>query len=150
MDNSTCSVHDPCPQHAVLCLECPCLPCWSAEPHAFKDQLKRPLATKLFLIHQNIITHLSLTQCVITTVAVFFLTAGVSKRLLAWVFSTDQVSLYQCMKLKSESEVIQSCPTLRPHGLQPTWLLHPWDFPGKSTGVGCHCLLWGFFLLPSI
>ena len=19
--------------------------------------------------------------------------------------------------------------------------LHPWDFPGKSTGVGCHCLL---------
>ena len=24
----------------------------------------------------------------------------------------------------------------RPHGLQPTRLLHPWDFPGKSTGVG--------------
>jgi len=29
----------------------------------------------------------------------------------------------------------------RPHGLQPSRLLHPWDFPGKSTGVGCHCLL---------
>ena len=29
----------------------------------------------------------------------------------------------------------------RPHGLQPTRLLHPWDFPGKSTGVGHHCLL---------
>ena len=29
----------------------------------------------------------------------------------------------------------------RPHGLQPTRLLGPWDFPGKSTGVGCHCLL---------
>ena len=29
----------------------------------------------------------------------------------------------------------------RTHGLQPTRLLHPWDFPGKSTGVGCHCLL---------
>ena len=29
----------------------------------------------------------------------------------------------------------------RPHGLQPTRLLHPWGFPGKSTGVGCHCLL---------
>ena len=27
------------------------------------------------------------------------------------------------------------------HGLQPTRLLRPWDFPGKSTGVGCHCLL---------
>ena len=36
---------------------------------------------------------------------------------------------------------LQSCPTLRPHGLQPTRLLRPWDFPGKSTGVGCHCLL---------
>jgi len=31
--------------------------------------------------------------------------------------------------------------TVRPHGLQPTRLLHPWDFPGKSTGVACHCLL---------
>ena len=29
----------------------------------------------------------------------------------------------------------------RPHGLQPTRLLCPWDFPDKSTGVGCHRLL---------
>ena len=29
----------------------------------------------------------------------------------------------------------------RPHGLQPARLLHPWGFLGKSTGVGCHCLL---------
>ena len=28
----------------------------------------------------------------------------------------------------------------RPHGLQPSRFLHLWDFPGKSTGVGCHCL----------
>ena len=28
-----------------------------------------------------------------------------------------------------------------PHGLQPTRLLRPWDFPGRSTGVGCHRLL---------
>ena len=47
--------------------------------------------------------------------------------------------LLQCMKVKSESEVSQSCP--RPHGLQPTRLLRLWDFPGKSTGEGCHCLL---------
>ena len=31
--------------------------------------------------------------------------------------------------------------SLWPHGLQPPRLFHPWDFPGKSTGVGCHCLL---------
>ena len=38
----------------------------------------------------------------------------------------------------SRSVVSDSSP---PHGLQPTRLLRPWDFPGKSTGVGCHCLL---------
>ena len=31
--------------------------------------------------------------------------------------------------------------SLRPHELQPTRLLCPWVFPGKSTGVGCYCLL---------
>jgi len=31
--------------------------------------------------------------------------------------------------------------SLQPHGLQPTRLLRPWDFPGKNTGVGCHRLL---------
>ena len=31
--------------------------------------------------------------------------------------------------------------SLRSHGLQPTRLLCPWDFPGKSTRVGCHCLI---------
>ena len=29
----------------------------------------------------------------------------------------------------------------RPHRLQPTRLLRPWDSPGKNTGVGCHFLL---------
>ena len=28
----------------------------------------------------------------------------------------------------------------QPHGQQPIRLLCPWDFPGKSTEVGCHCL----------
>ena len=31
--------------------------------------------------------------------------------------------------------------SLLPHGLQPTRLFCPWDFPGKRTGVGCHFLL---------
>ena len=35
--------------------------------------------------------------------------------------------------------------SLRPHGLQPTSLLHPWNFLGKSTGVRCHCLFQGIF-----
>ena len=37
--------------------------------------------------------------------------------------------------------------SLQPHGLQPTRLLCPWDSPGKNTGVGCHALLQGIFLI---
>ena len=49
-------------------------------------------------------------------------------------------SLLQCMKVKSEREVAQSCQPSQPHGLQPSKLFRPWDFPGKNA-VGCHCLL---------
>ena len=31
--------------------------------------------------------------------------------------------------------------SVRPHKRQPTGLPHPWDSPGKNTGVGCHFLL---------
>ena len=30
--------------------------------------------------------------------------------------------------------------SVRPHRWQPTRLPHPWDSPGKNTGVGCHFL----------
>ena len=44
--------------------------------------------------------------------------------------------------LAAAAKSLQSCPTLcDPMDRSPTRLLHPWDFPGKSTGVGCHCLL---------
>ena len=37
---------------------------------------------------------------------------------------------------------LQSCPTLcDPTDGQPTRFPHPWDSPGKNTGVGCHFLL---------
>ena len=37
---------------------------------------------------------------------------------------------------------LHSCPTLVwPHRRQPARLPHPWDSPGKNTGVGCHFLL---------
>ena len=31
--------------------------------------------------------------------------------------------------------------SVRPHRWQPIRLPHPWDSPGKNTGVGCHFLL---------
>ena len=45
--------------------------------------------------------------------------------------------------IESESEVAQSCLTLCDP--MDTRLLRPWDFLGRSTGVGCHFLLQGFF-----
>jgi len=30
--------------------------------------------------------------------------------------------------------------SVQPHRRQPTRLPHPWDSPGKNTGVGCHFL----------
>ena len=53
-------------------------------------------------------------------------------------YTQTHTYVYIC---ESESEVTQSCPTLGPHELWPTRLLHPWDFPGKNPGVGCHFLL---------
>ena len=35
--------------------------------------------------------------------------------------------------------------SLQPHGLKPRRIFCPWNFPGKSTGVHCHCLLQGIF-----
>ena len=47
--------------------------------------------------------------------------------------------MYESEKWKWSCSVVSDSSW--PHGLQPTRLLHPWDFPGKSTGVWCHCFL---------
>ena len=40
------------------------------------------------------------------------------------------------------AKLLQSCPTLcDPIDGSPPRLPHPWDSPGKNTGVGCHFLL---------
>ena len=40
------------------------------------------------------------------------------------------------MLLLLSSSVVSD--SMGPHRWQPTRLLHPWDSPGKNTGVGCH------------
>ena len=47
--------------------------------------------------------------------------------------------MYESEKWKWSRLVVSN--SVQPHRQQPTRLLHPWDFPGKSIGVGCHCLL---------
>ena len=56
-------------------------------------------------------------------------------RTLEWV----AISFSNVWKWKWSRSVLSDSSW--PHGLQPTRFLCPWDFPGKSTGVGCHCLL---------
>ena len=61
----------------------------------------------------------------------------------SYVFLIDVMVLRTCMCAKS----FQLCPTLWSYGLYPARLLCPWDSPGKNTGVGCHALLQGIFLI---
>ena len=58
-------------------------------------------------------------------------------RTLEWV----AISFSNAWKWKVKVKSLSHVRLLRLHGLQPTRLLHPWDFPGKSTGVGRQCLL---------
>ena len=57
-------------------------------------------------------------------------------RTLEWV----AISFSNAGKWKRSRSVVSD--SLRPRGLQPTRLPRPWGFPGRSTEVGCHCLLW--------
>ena len=54
-------------------------------------------------------------------------------RTLEWV----AISFSNAWKWKVKVKSLSLSDPQRPHGLQPTRLLRPWDLPGKSTGVGC-------------
>ena len=58
----------------------------------------------------------------------------------SWRQNEPETSLFLCVTHSVVSD------SLRPHGLQPTRLLCPWDSPGKNTRVGCHVLLQFLFL----
>ena len=57
---------------------------------------------------------------------------------IQYVTDLESKFLHIEMLLLSRSNVSNS---VRPHRWQPTRLPHPWDSPGKNTGVGCHFLL---------
>ena len=88
------------------------------------------------------------------------------KRKTSLLFATTQINLYDIMlnersqtqknkyymiPLISGIKYSNSCccrqvasvmsDTVQPHRWQPTRLPHPWDPPGKNTGVECRCLL---------
>ena len=65
-----------------------------------------------------------------------------SGRSLCWVISVNSlvtlVTLLSCVRLFATPWTV------------PARLLHPWDFPGKITGVACHFLLQGNLPNPGI
>ena len=65
-------------------------------------------------------------------------------RILEWV----AISFSSAWKWKVKVKSLSCVRLLATDGLQPTRLFCPWDFPGKSTGVGCHCLLQKYSLSP--
>ena len=71
---------------------------------------------------------------------------------ISWLcIHLHSITNFKCFILSHlEYQVLQfrsvMSDSLRPHGLYPTRLLRPWDFPGKHTGVGCHFLLQRIFL----
>ena len=78
-------------------------------------------------------THISCVSCLAGR---FFTTST------TWEALVIQMIIPSLTNSTAATKLLQSCLTVRPHRQKPTRLLHPWDSPGKSTGVGCHCLLW--------
>ena len=58
-------------------------------------------------------------------------------RTLKWV----AVSFSNAWKWKGKGKSLSRVRLLATPRTEDPRLPHPWDFPGKSTGVGCHCLL---------
>ena len=73
---------------------------------------------------------------ILWVVLVIFLTLGEDSYLECFILSFLLILLLllllSCLVVSNSSQ---------PHRQQPTRLLHPWDSPGKNTGVGCHFLL---------
>ena len=64
-----------------------------------------------------------------------------SLSLFQWIFLTQELNqgLLHCRRIlyQLSYQVWCACSdSPKPHGLQPTRLPCPWDFPGKNTGVG--------------
>ena len=54
---------------------------------------------------------------------------------------TEHACICHVGLVAAAAKSLQLCPTVQPHRRQLTRLSHPWDSPGKNTGVGYHFLL---------
>ena len=111
------------------------------------------LQMQTFVIIKADISHLKLKQNCILIVKIYaifnvvnpseleFLKAVVNFASTIQTIFSYMSSFYDdcgCVERESSSVVSDS---VQPNRQQPTRLPHPWDSPGKNTGVGCHFLL---------
>ena len=59
---------------------------------------------------------------------------------------SHMAQLRVCMRACLGTLSLSHSPLFATPWTVPTRLLWPWDYPGKNTGVGCHCLLQRIFL----
>ena len=104
---------------------------------SFAGKIRMPMLS--FLL--TLLTHFSLDQlCVTPETAAHQAPPSLGfSRQEHWSGLPFPSPMHESEKWKWSHSVVSD--SSKPHGLQPTRLLHPWDFPGKSTRVGCHCLL---------
>ena len=96
--------------------------------------LRSLLSSKDHICHypaSAFISHMTLTNDFLST------------RFFIWEWKL-YIYTYICIYIHTHmrAKLLQLCPTLVTHGLQPAMLLCPWDSPGKNTGVGCFSTQW--------
>ena len=88
-------------------------------------------------------------KCIIFSVVYYFILWIANKIIISTLSKDEHKSTTNGNHIHRDAAAaaaksLQSCPTLcDPHRRQPTRLPHPWDSPGKNTGVGCQFLLQG-------
>ena len=88
----------------------------------FLDEIYDVLSKNYFLLNYNVLDLEFYWKD-------WYIIASIKQIANSWVFISHRT--LSCNKQIS----------VQPHRWQPTRLPHPWDSPGKNTGVGCHFLL---------
>ena len=87
--------------------------------------------------------HELITSCSLNTIKLLTTPCRVGHTVFRALAHCGPLCLAKKLKLLFSAAAVMSVMSncVRPHRWQPTRLPHPWDSPGKNTGVSCHFLL---------
>ena len=92
----------------------------------------------LLLLLLSLFSHVQLCATPWTAAYQAFLSMGFSRQ-EHWSGLPFPSPMHESGKWKGSRSVVSD--SVQSHRRKPTRLSHPWDSPGKNTGVGCHFLL---------